>query len=306
MRNLFLSFVMLFVTLVVSAQTIDTLTIFSENFDGATHQMTTSTVLNPTGDWFRIDTLYTSYNKSIFSPIYTIDATSSILTTPILSYTSGATNYYLSFKHIAKIHAFDDAYIRVRYSIGNANSTIQWSIWNNISFSSDTPIYYGEGINITGGNFNQSCYDTWVPNDNNAIPTNNWWKSELIDFTSFIDSGDSIYFQIQFICMKSSVATSLGWFIDDIRIFATGENVGIDPSTIETTGLFPNPVQNQLNIKNSSEIKLVEIYSIDGKLIKSVTLNGEKIDVSDLSSGFYIAKLVDHSNRSVQQKFVKQ
>lgn len=307
MRNLFLSFSMLFVTLVVSAQTIDTLTIFSENFDGTTHQMTTSNGVNATGDWFLVDTLYSSYNKSIHSPIYPIDAQTTVLKTPNISYASGATNYYLTFNHIAKINNFDQASIEYRLSTGISGDII-WSPWLVLFFSSDSPIYGGEGTNIIGGQFNQRCYNTWLPNDNSALPTNDWWKTELIDITSFLNStsSDSLYFQIRFSSINNSGQASVGWFIDDIRILATGENVGIDYSTLETIEIYPNPVVDQINIKNCDEVKQVEIFSMDGKLVKSVNISGKTLDIQDLTSGFYMAKIVAKNEQFTFRKFIKQ
>ena len=57
--------------------------------------------------------------------------------------------------------------------------------------------------------------------------------------------------------------------------------------------LFPNPVEDRLSLQLSgnASCKNVEIYGIDGRLLKSQNDNFENIDVSDLPTGLYIAKI---------------
>ena len=57
--------------------------------------------------------------------------------------------------------------------------------------------------------------------------------------------------------------------------------------------LFPNPVDDMLSIQLSGNASCenVEIYGIDGRLMKSQNYDFENIDVSSLSSGLYIAKI---------------
>ncbi|MDT8415418.1 MAG: T9SS type A sorting domain-containing protein [Flavobacteriaceae bacterium] len=71
--------------------------------------------------------------------------------------------------------------------------------------------------------------------------------------------------------------------------------------------LFPNPVQNLLNIaiNNSLLIEAYEIYNINGQAVGTGhNLSQEGIDVSNLASGLYILKLqTDKGTRS--EKFIK-
>ena len=57
--------------------------------------------------------------------------------------------------------------------------------------------------------------------------------------------------------------------------------------------LFPNPVEDRLSLQLSgnASCKNVEIYGIDGRLLKSQSDDFENIDVSDLPTGLYIAKI---------------
>ncbi|MBU2526799.1 MAG: T9SS type A sorting domain-containing protein [Bacteroidetes bacterium] len=80
-----------------------------------------------------------------------------------------------------------------------------------------------------------------------------------------------------------------------------------DFSTENGFRLFPNPVQNLLNISinNGLLIEAYEIYNINGQAVgKGTNLPQEGIDVSNLASGLYILKLqTDKGTRS--EKFIK-
>ncbi|MCT4639223.1 MAG: leucine-rich repeat protein [Bacteroidales bacterium] len=72
--------------------------------------------------------------------------------------------------------------------------------------------------------------------------------------------------------------------------------------------LFPNPVSYELTVSSGSEIKKIEICTIQGKVIITKHINKQTtayIDVSALSSGVYIVK-VTQGNSSKSLRMVKQ
>ncbi|MFC4400482.1 T9SS type A sorting domain-containing protein [Mariniflexile soesokkakense] len=72
-------------------------------------------------------------------------------------------------------------------------------------------------------------------------------------------------------------------------------------------GVYPNPVGDILNIKNSNNllIKSLKITDVLGKTIYFDRVNFNTIGVSKLSSGMYIL-FVDSANSSQQTKFYKE
>ncbi len=71
--------------------------------------------------------------------------------------------------------------------------------------------------------------------------------------------------------------------------------------------VYPNPVTDFLNIEGKNTIESVEIYDINGKLVKKVSVKSDNVSVklSDLTPGTYFAKINDHkSNQSI--KFIKK
>ena len=56
--------------------------------------------------------------------------------------------------------------------------------------------------------------------------------------------------------------------------------------------IYPNPVSNVLNIKNAGiEIENVNIYDLNGRLIKRIQIDHNQIDVSQLPKGIYILEI---------------
>lgn len=72
--------------------------------------------------------------------------------------------------------------------------------------------------------------------------------------------------------------------------------------------IYPNPAYSEINIENNDlvSIEQVEIYSINGQLLKSLHSNEVtvKIDISELQSGIYFIKLNTEKGISTQ-KFLK-
>jgi len=66
----------------------------------------------------------------------------------------------------------------------------------------------------------------------------------------------------------------------------------------------PNPATTNLTISLSEAIKQVEIYTISGR--KMLTSTNKDINVSLLSSGMYMAKIITKSGKVAVKKIIKQ
>jgi hypothetical protein len=68
--------------------------------------------------------------------------------------------------------------------------------------------------------------------------------------------------------------------------------------------LYPNPVNDILNIKMDSGIQSVEVFNLQGQKVKSS--NQKQINVSDLAAGIYMVRIQDTDNAIATKKIVKQ
>jgi hypothetical protein len=57
-----------------------------------------------------------------------------------------------------------------------------------------------------------------------------------------------------------------------------------------TTSIFPNPTNSEINVISDYDIESIEIYDQMGRLIKKINTQ-QNIDISDISIGQYYAKL---------------
>jgi hypothetical protein len=58
--------------------------------------------------------------------------------------------------------------------------------------------------------------------------------------------------------------------------------------------LFPNPAFNVLTIQSPAAMQQIDLYSVDGRLVKTIRVDGvqsHQLEVSALKNGIYIAKI---------------
>lgn len=124
-----------------------------------------------------------------------------------------------------------------------------------------------------------------------------WWSSTA-------NSYDYFWLSFSGSSLMSGTSTNLEsrYYGRSIRCVknATLSNSQFDKSDIK---VFPNPVQNQLNIDSPEEVLSIEIFDLLGKKIfESKT---KTIDVSELQNGIYLLK-INTNQGSYIQKFIKQ
>jgi len=70
--------------------------------------------------------------------------------------------------------------------------------------------------------------------------------------------------------------------------------------------LYPNPAKETVNFKNADKIKSVDIYESSGRKVRSVTLTGDNINVSDLKSGSYYFEITLKDGTLTFEKLIKE
>lgn len=92
----------------------------------------------------------------------------------------------------------------------------------------------------------------------------------------------------------------------------TDSLLSIDENNQNSISIYPNPANTILNIDfpggSINESTIIEVYDIQGKLVKSVAKDNNdtftSINISDLKSGFYILKIKSEDGKKITQKFV--
>jgi len=73
-----------------------------------------------------------------------------------------------------------------------------------------------------------------------------------------------------------------------MQITITNQEDGIASKEVQKLQLYPNPVQQQLHIKNIENTAMVEIINNLGKVVLTAKLaQNQSLDVQNLKSGMY-------------------
>jgi len=68
-----------------------------------------------------------------------------------------------------------------------------------------------------------------------------------------------------------------------------------DKAATSSINVYPNPVQNMVNIEMIGEetLETIQVFDVQGRLVKEVNPTGTKmmVDVSDLIEGIYIVQI---------------
>ena len=178
----------------------------------------------------------------------------------------------------------------------NVTFYAKWEIENNWDYTQfEVSIDNGANWIPQCGNYTNSG------STNNSQPTGeplydgtqNDWVLESIDLSDYL--GESILVRFQFESDNGFRAD--GFYFDDLKINILNENLGIQDTEISSFSIYPNPVQNYLNITTALNDYKVEVYTIQGQLISASSANNgsQTIDYSGYSSGLYLMKLTSES-----------
>ncbi|MCT2562271.1 T9SS type A sorting domain-containing protein [Chryseobacterium herbae] len=157
------------------------------------------------------------------------------------------------------------------------NTLTRWEFLadeGNGTFTTPTLIYYNSTGNNTSPRPPSNTFGTWIEN---AVPT--------------------------------GTAGQCGGNLTGINSTMTGDVHSSPLATTDVTKskiqIFPNPVSDVIHISGIDNGQTIQIYNVDGRLVKSDAFD-QKIDISSLSAGVYVLKITTKNFESHEFKFVKK
>ena len=173
-------------------------------------------------------------------------------------------------------------------------------------------------ITIDGQTGYEQCFTVVVIEpDELIVNANRTANSSNLNIT--VDGGEVYYITLNgetLITEESEIELSLSNGVNELSIRANKDCQGVYEKTIVVSAeplVYPNPIHNTLFI-NTGDISMttvpVEIYDLAGKLIFSktyntITKNTLEVDLSNITSGFFILKIVT-IEKTHNYKIVKQ
>lgn len=81
--------------------------------------------------------------------------------------------------------------------------------------------------------------------------------------------------------------------------------LGVSDHQYSTVAMFPNPVNNVLNISTKSAIQSFNLYNLAGQQIRAKQISNKQFDLSQLPNGTYIAEVRLENGETVTKKLIK-
>jgi hypothetical protein len=95
--------------------------------------------------------------------------------------------------------------------------------------------------------------------------------------------------------------------LDNVK-FSTGTVAVKTPSELDNTTIFPNPTTGKITVQSNSEIATLELYNVNGQLMRRQNIeqkNNSELDLSFYQSGIYILKIILTDKKILTRKIVK-
>jgi hypothetical protein len=85
----------------------------------------------------------------------------------------------------------------------------------------------------------------------------------------------------------------------------TVAETSITPLMADMIAVYPNPADDVLFIETAETVTRVEIYDLNGRLVRTVAGDAREVSVRDLSAGTYVIRITT-TNGTITQRFVKK
>lgn len=146
-------------------------------------------------------------------------------------------------------------------------------------------------------------------------PMGFYWMTDTVQIYPglFVPGYVDVFFQVGYLTTSSCPEFPMAQSGDTISYpteiqyiqIPVGYTAGMDNYTTEIIEIYPNPVDNILNLNFQGQYLMnAEIFSMDGQMINTYNINENQIDVSELASGQYVVKIVDNT-KTYHSKFIK-
>ncbi len=245
-----------------------------------------------------------------FTNLIGLNFAGNVVTTANLSNLTQLQTLGSQYNHLTSLNLSGLTYLGGINCINNQLTTIDLSSCVNLTD------FFGKNNNFTSLDFSNNHLLTKLSCSNNpnltTLKIRNNIAQEYYIQSNFIDCWTNGNPNLNYICADDFEIADLQNYlagcgatqtitIDSLCLLAT---YGFASSTIK---LFPNPTNSIITITGEVQIKNIELYDIQGRLLLSKNINDTSsiLDISDKRKGVYLLKIIGN-NGSIMEKVVKE
>jgi hypothetical protein len=140
---------------------------------------------------------------------------------------------------------------------------------------------------------------TATPVFTETISTGDEWLEKSVSINSFAGQNNVYVAFRHHACTDMFLLT-----LDDIEV---GANVSVEEKFVNVS-LYPNPANDVLNITVDEQVELINVVSLDGKIVISENVAGSSnvLNVADLTSGVYVVEVFGSEGLMTRTNFIKK
>jgi hypothetical protein len=178
-------------------------------------------------------------------------------------------------------------------------------IKSNTDYTLDYMTFDYQKSTLTKYSYKNSVTDTIMFFDWN----DNKWSASQFEKYNYLSGSTQIKTSDSFILSANKSAIESNQFVKEyVTIYNYDDsNTGIKQNQLPEVSVFPNPVNDYLNIfvRNPQNSQVI-IFDIQGKIMKSEKIfdQNTKVGITDLTQGIYFVRVLNNGNQTVQ-KIVK-
>ena len=226
---------------------------------------------------------------------------------PTLEFTDGANGYQMNDLDGNMILKFDQVDLT-----GVATPTVSLDFLLSINENPLNGNYEGDGTVNDSGSDRLRIYVRDITN-NTEIDLFNSTGTDLDDLVPMSGGEYQLQWQTATAALQTNTMVQL---VIEGRTNASAENfwfdnivfdgvAGVNDRTSNQFSIYPNPATNGF-VNISSKVggaKSISVFDVLGKQVIKTTINGERLDISALSSGIYVLK-IEQGKASTTKKLV--
>ena len=115
------------------------------------------------------------------------------------------------------------------------------------------------------------------------------FDNDLYNSNFDFDTEDGVIYYLMLDGTTSSIGNGTGEFCIEVTQRMPNAVTSINQTNIE---IFPNPTTGDLQIQNI-QADLIEVFDNTGQLVKTINQAGNRIDITELPTGFYFLKIFE-------------